>query len=117
MMYPTSDLYDRYTIELLKRERAQADNESYLSELSDAISIRGRRADFIQKLYWINGLIWDLESDIRRGKEGELGLEEVGRRALAIRELNGDRITIKNKIAQSFGDYREYKYNHASKTE
>ena len=55
-----------------------------------------------------------MESDIRKGKEGELGLEEVGRRAIAIRDINGLRIMIKNEIAKYFGEFLEKKYNHGS---
>ena len=50
----------------------------------------------------MNGKIWDLESDIRKGKEGELGLEEVGRRAIAVRELNKIRVGYKNDIVDMF---------------
>ena len=62
----------------------------------------------------INGRIWDLESDIRKGKEGELGSEEVGRRALMIRNINSERIALKNQIAVFHNEYGERKYNHAS---
>ena len=65
-------------------------------------------------LYDINGQIWDLEADIRNGKEGLLGLEEVGRRALKIRDLNAERIRLKNEIAKEHGGFVEYKHNHAS---
>jgi hypothetical protein len=114
MKYPTPDLYDRYTIELLKRERANADNLQHLLTLENAIRERGWHQDFINDLKKTNGQIWDLESDIRKGKEGELGLEEVGRRAIAIRDINGLRIMIKNEIAKHFGEFLEKKYNHGS---
>lgn len=114
MKYPTPDLYDRYTIECLKRDRAGANNSSHIIALSNEIDDRNRNEDFIARLYEVNGQIWDLESDIRKGKEAELGLEEVGRRALAIRNINRQRIFIKDEIAQAFGEYGEKKYNHAS---
>lgn len=63
----------------------------------------------------VNGRIWDLESDIRRGKEGELGLEEVGRRAIAIRDLNKVRIGIKNSVTKITGSgFLDIKVDHAS---
>jgi hypothetical protein len=114
MLYPTPDLYDRYTIECLKRDRANANNVVHIIILSNEIDRRGRYEDLINELYIINGQIWDLESDIRKGKEGELGLEEVGRRAIAIRELNNKRIFIKNLVAERFAEFGEKKYNHAS---
>ncbi len=114
MKYPTPDLYDRYTIELLKKERANANNDWHIQALQDAINEVGWIQEFVDKLKLANGQIWDLESDIRKGKEGELGLEEVGRRAIKIREINNIRILIKNKVAQYFGEFGEQKYNHAS---
>jgi hypothetical protein len=65
-------------------------------------------------LYKINGEIWKLESDIRRGKEGELGLEEVGRRALAIRDINNKRISTQNGLIEKLGGYKNIKGQHAS---
>jgi hypothetical protein len=114
MKYPTPDLYDRYTIELLKNVRANAQNDDHLLVLKTEISSRGWVTDFISALFEINGKIWDLESDIRKGKEGELGIEEVGRRAIKIRELNNIRISIKNDVAKHFQEFGENKYDHAS---
>lgn len=63
----------------------------------------------------INGKIWDLESDIRKGKEDELGLKEVGKRALRIRNLNSQRIEIKNSLNKYFEEgFEEIKKDHAS---
>lgn len=106
-----ADAADRWSIALLKHERlGHSVDEAY--EMQKACLT----ADplLIDALYTANGKIWDLESDIRKGKEGELGLEEVGRRALAIRELNAQRIAIKNKIAATCGSFQEVKGNHAS---
>jgi hypothetical protein len=77
--------------------------------------LRASLDDLLVKLYTINGRIWNLESDIRQGKEGLLGLEEVGRRALAIRDFNGERIRLKNRITDLIGEkYKEIKIDHAS---
>lgn len=114
MIYPTSELYDRYSIECLKRDRANAQNADHIIALNNEIDRRGRFEHLIEQLYTINGSIWDLESDIRLGKENELGLEEVGRRALHIRNLNNVRIAIKNEVAKQFGEFSEKKYDHAS---
>ena len=55
-----------------------------------------------------------MESDIRKGKEEELGLEEVGRRALAIRDWNKKRILIQNEIIEKFGGFKNIKKDHRS---
>ena len=114
MKYPTPDLYDRYTIELLKNERASANNQPHIDALKSEIDKRGLVQSFIDDLKEANGNIWDLESDIRKGKEGELGLEEVGRRAIQICQLNNVRIAVKNEVANHFQEFGENKYDHAS---
>jgi len=56
-----------------------------------------------------------LESDIRGGKENLLGLEEVGRRAIMIRDLNKKRVALRNKIIEETGiGFKDVKVNHAS---
>lgn len=109
------ELVDRYSIVKLKSERTTVDCSDEFTALAKEISQTEGLVDYVEELYTINGMIWDLESDIRRGKEGELGLEEVGRRAIAIRELNGKRVASKNKINTAYNSgFTETKINHAS---
>ena len=96
-------------------ERTEVDCNDEFTALAEEISKTDELVDFVQELYIVNGMIWDLESDIRKGKEGELGLEEVGRRAITIRELNGKRVAIKNKVNTIHNSgFTEIKINHAS---
>ena len=74
-------------------------------------------ADLIEKLLFTNMKIWNLESEIRECKEEELGLEEIGRRALMIRDLNRERIALKNELnrlhdTENF--FKEVKVKHVS---
>lgn len=72
--------------------------------------------ELVDKLSITNLKIARLEADIRDGKEGVLGLEEVGRRALAIRDLNGTRhacIAALNAILDPTAP-RDIKVDHAS---
>jgi hypothetical protein len=74
-------------------------------------------ADLVERLFIVNHRIWELEADIRGGREDELVLEEVGRRAISIRNLNKERITIKNEINRRFDSdnyWEEEKVNHRS---
>lgn len=121
MEMPLPELLDRLVIVRLKAERIgdkkkKEELEFYNKELENY-----RKKGFIiknewlKKLYEVNGKIWDLEADIRKGKEGELGLEEVGRRAIEIRNLNKTRISIKNEITEITGSgFKDVKVNHAS---
>jgi hypothetical protein len=119
---PISEICDRLSICLLKNERAEItliqEHQSLLNEISlyeDELKSFPFMYDYVNKLKQVNGLIWDLESDIRRGKEGELGLEEVGRRAIQIREYNKQRVSIKNEIVEITGfGFKDIKINHSS---
>lgn len=66
----------------------------------------GNLIRYFRELYYINGEIWKLESDIRLNKEKKLGLEEVGRRAIKIRNWNNKRLLVQNKIISIFGGYK-----------
>jgi len=72
-------------------------------------------ADLIDRLCIANIKISILESDIRQGKENELGLEEVGRRALQIRDINRERVALKNALKEIFQDgFKDIKAKHRS---
>ena len=115
MKISIGDIVDRFTICTLKKERLGLDVQKELSELKEEIDVYGGLENFIGRLYEVNSSIWFLESDIRKGKEGELGLEEVGRRAIKIREFNKIRVGYKNIIVETFGEgYKDVKMNHAS---
>jgi hypothetical protein len=63
----------------------------------------------------VHNTIWDLESELKTGREAELPLEEIGRRAIAIRDHNNERIRIKNAIAERLEcPVREIKQDHLS---
>ncbi|MFC1682465.1 hypothetical protein ACFL0X_02525 [Nanoarchaeota archaeon] len=121
MEMPLPEILDRMSILKLKIERIgeshlQDEMKEYEKALADfkekGIEIK---QELLNELYDLNKQIWDLESDIRSGKEGELGLEEVGRRAILIREINKKRVGIKNKIVEETGfGFKDVKMNHAS---
>lgn len=72
-------------------------------------------ADLFDRLCIANIKISILESDIRKGKEAELGLEEVGRRALEIRDINKERVALKNALKDIFQDgFKDIKVKHRS---
>jgi uncharacterized protein YdcH (DUF465 family) len=121
MEMPLPELIDRLVIVRLKAERIKDKEKEkelkfYMEELEEyrknGFLIKD---EWLERLYDVNGKIWDLEADIRKGKEGELGLNEVGKRAIEIRNLNKIRITIKNEITEITGSgFKDVKVNHAS---
>jgi hypothetical protein len=123
MRMPIAEVLDRLSILILKCERLRPGVDEYLNEFftyAREILLEEDRdslpflLDVLESLYIINGKIWDLESDIRSEREAELGLEEVGRRAIYIRKINKQRIEIKNEIARTVGEPVETRKNHGS---
>jgi len=128
MIMPLSELADRYSILRLKIERMHQQDNAFVEQFAiftaelntelDKVK-NGNRAkveECIRQLYIINGHIWNLEFDIRSGKIGEANLEEVGRRALKIREYNAKRLEQKNMIARLSSNmiFFDIKVDHAS---
>jgi len=111
MKMPTSEIIDRYTITLLKSERTDEDVskelDAYKKELPDSDTAQ----TFIDRMYEINGQIWETEGDIRSGVD--MPLEEVGRLALVVRDLNQIRNGIKGEIVDEFAEgFKEIKVNY-----
>jgi len=117
MKMPLSEILDRYTITKLKSERTdedvsdelktykrEIDNPSYVEKSSQIVS-------FIDRLYGINGLLWNTEKDIRKGVD--MPLEQIGRLALKVRDLNCKRNEIKAEIVDAFSEgFKEIKINY-----
>ncbi|MCL5090675.1 MAG: hypothetical protein M1514_01555 [Patescibacteria group bacterium] len=114
MEVPPAEIFDRYTILLLKVKRLPEGKgfreqlKLYKSEVNNICNglDKGKLKkikEFIKRLYIINKNIWDVEKEIKQGYEDKLSLEEVGRRALIVRDLNGTRMKLKNEIYEFLG--------------
>ena len=117
MKLSIGDVIDRWTIAYLKNTRGGVDTVVEQYAYQDYCTGYNQKsvADTFKDLLQHNGDIWTLESDIRKGKEGELGLEEVGRRALQIRDHNKLRIEAKNRINSQYNEgFQEIKVKHSS---
>jgi hypothetical protein len=114
--FPVIELVDRYAIAFLKYNKTKANKEEldfYVNKLEEYDT--SAVVEELQELYEIHSQIWELESQLRSGKENELPLEEIGRRAIAIRNLNNKRIALKNIMAEKLGcTVREIKQDHLS---
>jgi len=128
MRYPLDELIDKRSIVQLKIERIgdeedrlelQREFQDYSTAIQEYIEegvcTLEQVSEWHNRLYKANGIIWDLESAIRRGQIKDISLEEVGRAAIKIRESNGARVGIKSEIVSEVGiGYRDIKINHAS---
>ena len=114
---PLSEILDRYTITKLKSERTNEDVSdelrTYKREIDNPDYDEGSNqiVSFIDRLYEINGALWDTEGDIRN--RVDMPLEEVGRLALKVRDLNCKRNEIKAEIVDAFSEgFKEIKINY-----
>lgn len=118
VFFPIFELLDRYVISLVKFERTKGANQSELEFYQQQVfQIDLSLISYeMQQLEHIHQTIWDLESQLKSDKEHELDLEEIGRRAIAIRDWNKKRIAMKNAMADKLGQDRlhEIKQDHLS---
>lgn len=117
MKFPVIEIVDRYTIALVKFEKTNGANREeldfYLSQIEE-LDV-DKIDDKLRELTSIHRQIWEMEDDFKKYRETQYSLEEVGRRSLAIRDLNQYRVKYKNEIADLVGDaVKEVKQDHVS---
>ena len=115
--FPIIELIDRYAICVVKHKRASRLNTDEYNFYKNQISkFNLSLIDIhLQKLIKIHDEIWDLEAELKAGKEHLLSMEEIGQRAINIRDKNNQRVALKNTIAEILGcKIREVKVDHLS---
>jgi uncharacterized protein YdcH (DUF465 family) len=116
MKFPVIELVDRLAIAEIKWQRTQANREElewYQQQMAQLdVSLITQH---LQKLQDIHNAIWELEKELKSGQEQSLSLEEIGRRAIEIRNLNNQRIQLKNKMAEALNCHW-HSYRQSSKT-
>jgi hypothetical protein len=115
--FPIIELLDRLVIAKIKMDKTNGANQSeydYYAEQASHLDLTVVKP-LLDRLEDVHLSIWELESDLRRGMEHNLGYEEIGRRAVEIRNYNNIRVNVKNNLAEALGDtVREIKYDHIS---
>lgn len=114
--FPVIELVDRYVISKIKHDKTQ-NNQSEVAYYHEQMSRFDLSTidDELKGLESIHLAIWDLEKELKSGQEQSLPLEEIGRRAIEIRNLNNRRIALKNYMADKLGcNVREIKKDHLS---
>lgn len=96
------ELWDRLTIVFLENLMLNGYNEEFL-QMKKKCKEHDAPDELILGLLICNASIWNLESDIRKGKDGDLELEDVGSRAIKIRDINKLRWKYKNAINSLHG--------------
>lgn len=111
------DVIDKHTILTRKIYFGIEDAISEHRYLEKALSYYGLDGKIITntiRLAMMNFEIWNLENEIRNGGEDKFSKEEIGNRAIKIRDLNRKRIHYKNKLNELVGHFTEFKVNHRS---
>ena len=115
-IFPIIELVDRLAIAEVKFKRTKANEEELLWYMNQALRIDiSLIVEEYEQLKTIHNEIWELEAELKSGREEELSLEEIGRRAIAIRDHNNKRVKLKNAIAEKLNcSVREIKKDHLS---
>ena len=113
---PVLELIDRLCIARVKHARTNGANQVERDWYEDKLAQLPQSAELdeaIQAMTDIHHAIWDLEWQLKSGVEQMLSLQEIGRRAIAIRDFNNKRIVYKNSIATILGHpVKEIKQDH-----
>lgn len=116
MIFPVIELVDRWAIAKLKFDKTGANKPEidFYQQQLDKLDLALVQQD-LDQLYSVHNEIWNLESELKTGKENLLTLEEIGRRAIKIRDWNHKRIELKNSMAKKLGQtIFEIKKDHLS---
>ena len=113
---PVLELIDRLCIARVKHARTQGANQVERDWYEDKLAQLPKSTELdeaIQAMTDIHHAIWDLEWQLKSGVEQMLSLQEIGRRAIAIRDFNNRRIAYKNSVANILGHpVTEIKQDH-----
>jgi hypothetical protein len=117
MKFPIIEIVDRYAISVVKYEKTNGANQEeldfYLEQMKDA-NINPSDVKVIE-LIEHHRYVWSLEDDFKKAKIDALPLEEIGRRALYIRDIGYRRVDLKNALAEMVNDpVREIKQDHVT---
>lgn len=119
MIFPVIELVDRYAIAKLKLHKTNGANQEEFDFYQHQLETSGYALDKIsrelEQLYDVHRQIWNLEAELKSGQENQLSLEELGRRAIMIRNFNNQRVALKNHMATQLGcTVKEIKQDHLS---
>ena len=120
MEMTVGEFADRISIQLHKVEKIGEESYPEFVHLVEELLLKTPVEGFeeviksIRELYRVNGEIWKLESSLRQGKEESLGLEEIGKRAISIRNWNNKRIAEQNRLIEICGGFKNIKKDHLS---
>lgn len=114
MKFPIVELLDRYCIAQVKKEKlgnmAFEEFIFYEEQLQESGIDLQKFKGHIENLINVHRSIWSLEDDFKKNRIDQTPLEEIGRKALQVRDLNARRYQIKERLAVIANEaYKEVK--------
>jgi hypothetical protein len=106
MKFPVIEIVDRYCIAIVKSVKTNNANAEEVKFYSEQMHEAGipKLHPLIQQLIQHHEYVWSLEDDFKKAKIDALPLEEIGQRALHIRDIGYIRLKLKNDLAELFND-------------
>ena len=117
MKFPTIELVDRYAIAMVKFEKTNGANQEELEFYTEQIIEIGLSPQHpkLIELMDHHRYVWSLEDDFKKARIDGESLEDIGRRALQVRDSGYQRVQLKNSLAELLNDpVREVKQDHSS---
>jgi hypothetical protein len=115
--FPIIELVDRYSIAQLKYKKTQAnlDELNYYADQMAQLNLDLIETELVE-LEKVHSEIWSRESELKSGLEHRLSLEDIGRKAIEIRDWNNKRVALKNIMADKLGqsNIHDIKKDHLS---
>jgi hypothetical protein len=115
MKFPVIEIVDRYAIAVVKYRKTNGANrdelEFYTAQIVE-LDLDPNNPKLVE-LIDHHEYVWNLEDDFKKCRIDDLPLDEIGRRALHIRDVGFKRVELKNALAESLDDpVREIKQDH-----
>ena len=106
MKFPTIELVDRYCIAIVKSTKTNNANSEEVEFYKQQIKEIGLDPThpLIEQLIQHHDYVWSLEDDFKKCRIDSLPLDEIGQRALHIRDVGFERVRLKNALAELVGD-------------
>ena len=106
MKFPVIEIVDRYAIAVVKHEKTDGANREELDFYLEQMGLANINPvnSLVVELITHHSYVWSLEDDFKKGRIDSLPLEEIGRRAIIIRDAGHQRQELKNKLAELVDD-------------
>jgi hypothetical protein len=115
--FPVIELVDRYCIAKLKYNKIGTNKEEldFYTEQIKELPLHLIEKE-LERLYEVHRQVWEVEDEFKKKKaDTKYELEEIGRRALYVRDIMEERYVLKNVMAEKLNDPVKEHKNYGDK--